>query len=41
MNKGKKNGKEYACCDDEKRICDTCSFEESIKVKVEEEENEQ
>jgi hypothetical protein len=40
MNKGKKNGKEYACCDDEKRTCDVCSFEESIKV-TKEEENEQ
>ena len=26
---------EYACCDEEKQICDTCSFEESIKIEEE------
>jgi hypothetical protein len=40
MNKGKNNGKEYACCDENKMKCDLCSFEESIKVETEE-ENEQ
>jgi hypothetical protein len=39
MNTGKKNGKNYACCDEETRTCDTCSFEESIKI--EEDENEE
>ena len=29
---------EYACCDEEKRTCDVCSFEESIKVEKEENE---
>jgi len=37
MNTGKKNGKEYACCSEEKQTCDVCSFEESIKI--EEDEN--
>ncbi len=35
MNKGKKSEKRYACCDEETRTCDTCSFEESIKVEQE------
>jgi len=35
MNKGKKNEKKYACCDEEKMTCDACSFEESIKAEKE------
>jgi len=38
MNKGKKSEKEYACCSEEKLTCDVCSFEESIKVDGEENE---
>jgi hypothetical protein len=38
MNKGKKNGKDYACCDESKMTCDTCSFEDSIKIEQEEKE---
>jgi len=36
MNKGKKTKKEYACCDEEKKTCDACTFEDSIKVENEE-----
>ena len=37
MNKGKRSEKtEYACCDESKMTCDTCSFEDSIKVSEEE-----
>ncbi len=32
MNKGKNNEKEYACCDESKMTCESCSFEDSIKV---------
>ena len=32
MNKGKKNNKEYACCDEETQTCESCDFEDSIKV---------
>ncbi len=36
MNKGKKNDKKYACCDEEKMTCDVCKFEDSIKVEEDE-----
>ena len=36
MNKGKRSGAEYACCDESKMTCDVCSFEDSIKVEGEE-----
>jgi hypothetical protein len=37
MNKGKKNDKKaYACCDEETKTCESCDFEDSIKVDEEE-----
>jgi hypothetical protein len=36
MKKFKKE-KKYACCDEEKMTCEPCSFEESIKIKKEDE----
>jgi hypothetical protein len=37
MNRGKRSEAEYACCDESKMTCDMCSFEDSIKVKEENE----
>jgi hypothetical protein len=36
MKKPKKE-KEYACCDEETKTCDACTFDESIKVEENEE----
>ncbi len=42
MNKGKKKEKDYACCDRAKMTCETCNFEDSIKVNDDyEDENEE
>ncbi len=38
MKKTKKRKKQYACCDEEKMTCESCSFEESIKIKDKDEE---
>ncbi len=27
-----KNAKQYACCDEETQTCESCDFEDSIKV---------
>ena len=39
MKKQRKE-KEYACCDEAMMTCETCSFEESIRVKDEDENEE-